>query len=308
MKFSVEEKIVMTRLEWCRTNAPKAYAGYSDDELLQEMASIQELSKPIEKVYCISDIDQFLNPIDEMIRIFAGVFCNNCSFNTGYIDNKVRGNPSMVFKYVSDLGLYDQLLAALDAACSGFVEYGLASNYVLRKAVFPDFTCGATLFRDDDDILLTVSCSWDNICYGAVSLSFDAVNGEHTEVERLIAHKILNLFKSEENSTAIDMYDLYCLTNCFDFSPVKIRNYISMLTHGETLNYTELTPHSEADIQRYEKDYAGLHIVSSCIHGDVPKPEFYNVINRYYAVCENLNCDSDAIWNHEEGCVNLAKK
>lgn len=117
----------MTRLEWCRANAPKAYSGYSDEELLHEMVGIHESPQPAEEVYCLSDIDPFLNPIDEMIRIFAGIFGNKCSFSTGYIGYKVHGGVDVVFKYVSDLGLYDQLLAALDVVCSEFVR-GRLSN------------------------------------------------------------------------------------------------------------------------------------------------------------------------------------
>ena len=307
MKFSIEERRVMTRLEWCRANAPKAYAGYSDEELLHEMDGIHESPQPAEEVYCLSDIDPFLNPIDEMIRIFAGIFGNKCSFSTGYIGDKVSGGTDAVFKYVSDLGLYDQLLAALDAACSEFVKDGLATNYTLRKAASPDFTCGATLFQADD-VLLDVSLSWNSSCYDTVSVSFDSINGKHTEVERLIANKVLNLFESDGDSTAIDLYDLYCLTNCFDFNPIKMRNYISMLTHDVPFNYAELTPHREVDVQRYENDYAGLRIISNCVHGDVPKPEFYDVMGRFYSMCRILIYKSAGIWEHKDCWLNLSRK
>ena len=73
-------------------------------------------------------------------------------------------------------------------------------------------------------------------------------------------------------------------------------------------NYAELTPHREVDVQRYENDYAGLRIISTCVQGDVPKPEFYDVMGRFYSMCRILIYKSAGIWEHKDCWLNLARK
>ena len=64
MKFNVEEKIIMTRLEWCRANAPKAYAGYSDDELFVDFLGGPKGEQTCRYIYpsyqrVFADIDRY---------------------------------------------------------------------------------------------------------------------------------------------------------------------------------------------------------------------------------------------------------
>ena len=76
----------MTRLEWCRANAPDTYADYSDEDLLRAMfessKEFEDEFEPDEKEQDNAELRPINNYLDEMVHVLVSVFDSSNLENT----------------------------------------------------------------------------------------------------------------------------------------------------------------------------------------------------------------------------------
>lgn len=193
----------MTKLEWCRANAPDSFKGLSNDELLQAMEPM----------------------------IHSG-FVDVPDFDTEEAD-------------VSDA--YSVLMSKMDKIVLMLVrEYG-------NKLAFT--------------------------------------------VERMLSGKVTAILSRKRFRRPKYIYDVYCLTNVFDYDSTLVTDFILKRTEGagaEWRNY----PFTEVVLREYEKAYNSLN-VRAVTKTYFDKPEFDKVMQRFDLICSKLLYpDLRPIWDH----------
>ena len=295
----------MTRLEWCRANAPDTYADYSDEDLLRAMF---ESSKEFENEFEPDEEDQnnvelrpINNYLDEMVHVLVSVFGTKLAFKGGYMLTKLmpdsaRQTTDIDFSIQSS-ETYQDLIATMKRIGDKFIELGYIERYAIKDAIYPKISGGMDMYNSKGEKVLGIDIGWHDISFGTTTVTIDNHTIRCFEIERMLADKVCAILSRKRFRRPKDLYDVYCITNCFDFNAKKVNEYILLRTEGAGADWQNY-PFNAKVRTEYKKCYDSLHVTSIRLDKELEKPSFEDVMDRFNVICGALIGDYDITWNH----------
>ena len=163
------------------------------------------------------------------------------------------------------------------------------------------------MYDVDNSKVLGIDIGWHDITFGTTTTSIDIGEVRAFTVERMLADKITAILSRKRFRRTKDIYDLYCITNCFDFNVDVVNDYILRRTDGKGAEWGNF-PFNDTVVREYEKAYSKLDLQSIVKNGVLEKPEFKKVFYRFNNICRFLlNCGNKKYWNHVDCCFEVRK-
>lgn len=298
----------MTKLEWCRANAPDAIKKLSDAEILKYMSSSYdkfcEDNKPVAEDMIIEDASEttITSMLDEMVLVLSRLFGDRLAFKGGYMLSKMmpdvaRQTTDIDFS-IQTSDIYANLIDAMNHIGKHFIEKGYIDRYTVKDTVQPNRSGGMDMYAADGSKILGIDVGWHDITFGTTTTNIDIGQVRAFTVERMLADKITAILSRKRFRRPKDIYDLYCITNCFDFDANLVNEYILKRTDGAGAEWDNY-PFSEVIVHEYEKAYNSLVVKSIKTSEPVEKPAFDDVLSRFYTLCAKLlNPSGVMLWDH----------
>lgn len=297
----------MTKLEWCRANAPEALRELSDADLLdlmQDTLNNPAIEKPELEEDPTDAYTELVSLMDRMVLRLVREFGNKLAFKGGYMLSKLLGASARqttdIDFSIQTSDLYQQLLCAFKEIAEEFVSEGFIASYKIKPEVRETMSGGMDMYAADGQKKLGVDVGWHDITFGTTTMHLDIADVNAFTVERMLADKLTAILSRKRFRRPKDIYDVYCLTNCFDFNAQSLNDYILQRTHGIGAEWGNF-PFNEVVLREYEKAYDSLDIraVTKTVEA---KPDFDKVNKRFSTICMRLlNPTFDMHWSHEQG-------
>lgn len=296
----------MTKLEWCRANAPDAIKDTPDDELLEYMESSWEKFAPKESLQneSIVSLKEINSNIDSIILTLLRIFGNKSAFNGGYMLKKLipdcaRQTQDIDFSAQSS-ELYQSLINTMIAVGTRFVKAGIISNFKIRQTIVPHYSGGMDMYNTSGAKILGIDVSWSDTLLGTATTHIDIGDVNAFEVERMLADKISAILSRKRFRRPKDIYDLYCITNCFDFSVIKVNTYLKKREIESGVDWGNF-PFNDKILVEYNKAYQSLRLDSIVRNRQLDKPLFNDVMTRFIDIVKGLRRESDYVtWSSEK--------
>lgn len=296
----------MNKLEWCRANAPDAIKDVPDDELLELMEGAWENYAPKESLQneSIVSLNEINSNMDYMVLTLLRIFGNESAFNGGYMLKKLipdcaRQTQDIDFSIQSS-ELYQSLINTMIAIGNKFVKDGIISSFKIKQTIEPHCSGGMDMYDANGTKILGIDVGWHDITFGTTKTVIDIGEVRAFEVERMLADKIAATLSRKRFRRTKDIYDIFCITNCFDADLNKIRNYLDIRNADVTVEWVNF-PFSETIIRELEKAYDKLRLESIYSNTVLDKPKFSSVLGRFNAVCLGVLNKEKTIWSSEDG-------
>lgn len=307
------------KLAWCIAHAPDAIKKLSDTEILEYMSSsydkfcAESNTMPVDKMV-VEDTSEtsITSMLDEMALVLSRLFGDRLAFKGGYMLSKMM--PS-VARQTTDIDfsiqtsdIYASLIEAMNHIGDHFVNKGYIDHYVVKDTVQPKRSGGMDMYNANGGKVLGIDVGWHDITFGTTTTSIDIGEVRAFTVERMLADKVTAILSRKRFRRPKDIYDLYCITNCFDFDANLVNDYIIKRTEGvgaEWQNY----PFNETVSREYERAYNALVVKSVKTSVQLDKPDFDEVLKRFYTLCNKLlYMSTKSYWHHESRTFEEALK
>ena len=296
----------MNKLEWCRANAPDAIKDVPDDELLEYMESAWEKFAPKESMQNepIVSLKEINSNMDYMVLTLLQTFGNNLAFKGGYmltklIPNHARQTQDIDFSIQSS-ELYQSLINTMTEIGNKFVRDGIIASFKIKQTIEPHCSGGMDMYDANGTKILGIDVGWHDITFGTTKTSIDIGEVRAFEVERMLADKIAATLSRKRFRRSKDIYDIFCITNCFDADLNKIRRCLDIRNSDVAVNW-ENFPFNETIINELEKAYDKLILESIYSDTVLEKPKYSNVLGRFNALCLGVLNEEKVIWSSEDG-------
>lgn len=298
------------KLAWCIEHAPDAIKKLSDTEILDYMSSSYDKFCEDNKTTSVDSMivedtseTSITSMLDEMALVLSRLFGDRLAFKGGYMLSKMM--PS-VARQTADVDfsiqtsdIYASLIDAMNNIGDHFVKKGYIDHYVVKDTVQPKRSGGMDMYNANGSKVLGIDVGWHDLTFGTTTTCIDIGEVRSFTVERMLADKVTAILSRKRFKRAKDIYDLYCITNCFDFDANLVNDYILKRTEGvgaEWQNY----PFNETVSREYARAYDALVVKSVKTSVQLDKPEFDVVLKRFYTLCNKLlYMSTKSHWRHD---------
>lgn len=301
----------MTKLEWCRANAPEALANLSDADLLDAMeSSYQKFGKDeVEAELESVEYNPINKQMDFMVLTLVREFGDKIAFKGGYMLTKLmpetaRQTTDIDFSIASS-DLYQSLIATMDKIGRFFVSQGMIDRYVVKQEIREFMSGGMDMYDATGKKVLGIDVGWHDLSFGLTSTNIGITDVKAFTVERMLSDKVTAILSRKRFRRPKDIYDLYCITNCFDFDADEVNRCILIRTNGEGAEWRNY-PFNPDVVREYEKAYNKLALNSIVRGGELERPPFDAVMYRFNTICDHLkNPLGNEIWNAKRGVFDV---
>lgn len=297
----------MTKLEWCRSNAPKAIQHLCDDEIVEYMSkAYDDFCNEKEPLVDNEELNTINSDLDFIVLTLVRMFGTKLAFKGGYMLTKLipgsaRQTTDIDFS-IQNSELYQELLVAMQKIGDELVRRGHIARYVIKPEVRERMSGGMDMYSVSGEKILGIDIGWHDITFGTTLTSINIGEVNAFSVERMLADKIVAILSRKRFRRPKDIYDLYCITNCCDFEAKLVNEYILRRTDGVGAEWNNIPFNSDVS-REYEKAYNKLTLQSIIKEHDLKRPDFNLVIERLYSICRvvevPVNCCTH--WSHERG-------
>lgn len=186
--------------------------------------------------------------------------------------------------------LYKVVINTLLDMANRFKTLGVVSDFS-----YPDFAigyeqpelCTPILFYRNDECVMKVTVIWSN---ERVCCNFNSI-AMHLEspykAEWLLASKLISAFEERGKLNVMDMLDIHCLFDLFEFDMQLVNEFMIEITDGAGFNWNNY-PTTDTDFAQFVESYKALTMKSP--YKDVlrGKPAPACVFNRICSILNNI--------------------
>lgn len=296
----------MTKLEWCRANAPDAIKNLPDDEMLDFMGSSYDK-------FCSekeSDAEEISVPksfnkekpeecLDYMVRVLVNEYGNDLTFKGGYMLSKLiphdaRRTQDIDFS-IATSELYQKLIASMRTIGDSFVREGIISHYIVKDTIRPTMSGGMDMYSNSGEKILGIDVGWHDLTFGTTTVSLDIATVNAFSTERMIADKLSAILSRKRFRRAKDLYDVYCISNCFNIDLRIVREF--MLRREGVEETMANHPFTDVIVREYGHAYDTL-IVSNIEGTELEKPSYTNAMQRVSSFLDVVtDANSTGVWD-----------
>ena len=238
--------------------------------------------------------------LDFMAVQFARELRNCIAFKGGYILNQILPTQSRLTRdidfSIEDYNLYLNVKDTLQSIAEQFKNVGLIDNYRIKEDISETSSGGIDLYRNSSKIL-GVDVGLHGISWGITEMNLKGEETVRFSIERMLADKLMAILSRKRFRRTKDLYDLWVITNNFNFSYKELQECIANRGLPEWNNI----PFNETTITEYKKAWDKLSITSAINSEQLEKPAFEETIQRFYAIAIPLKTGQHfSYWNHKE--------
>lgn len=263
----------------------------------------KEIEVPVESTE--DELNVINNHLDYMVQELAREFGNKLTFKGGYMLTKLmskhaRQTTDIDFSILTD-EVYEEIKTKLQKIAEYFISKGIIGMYKIKENIQHTMSGGIDMYKDGQKILGVV-VGWHNTTYGTVIRNLDVGELKSFNIERMMADKITAILSRKRFRRSKDIYDLFCISECFTFDAEQVSMFISKLNDGNGAEWNNY-PFTDDVLREYEKAYNKLILTSVYKGNALPKPEFNVVYSRFCLIAEKVHFpDCTVIWDYYTHC------
>lgn len=250
------------------------------------------------------DKNEINSKMDYMVETLVRVFGDKLAFKGGYMLTKLMPNTARqttdIDFSIGDSELYHGLLKTLEVIGDHFVDEGYISSYKIKNEIREFMSGGMDMYSSTGEKILGIDVGWHDISFGVTTTKIDICELSAFMIERMLADKITAILSRKRFRRPKDIYDLYCISNCFNFNTLLINEFIIKRTQGVGADWNNF-PFKEDVIIEYKKAYDKLILTSMYKNVSLNKPDFYEVMKRFNTICEQLLKNKKSFWDYKKG-------
>jgi hypothetical protein len=237
--------------------------------------------------------------LDYMVLVLSRRLQRPKAFKGGYLLNQLLGNQSRMTHDVDfsidDEKTYELVKTILTEIAEKFLEIGLIAEYKVKETIAPKQSGGIDFYGESGKKILGVDVGLHPLSWGVTAYKFDITTLDGFTVERMLSDKIIAILSRKRFRRPKDLYDLWVITNNFDFDPNLVLQFIKKRGNAEWDNI----PFSDTILVEYKKAWDSL-ILQSLDETTLEKPSFNEeVLPRFNIIAfalKNGNCLDR--WDH----------
>ena len=237
--------------------------------------------------------------LDYMVLVLARRLQRPKAFKGGYLLNQLLGNKSRMTHDVDfsidDEKTYELVKTILTEIAEKFLKLGLIAEYKVKDTIAPTRSGGIDFYGESGKKILGVDVGLHTLSWGVTSYEFDITTLDGFTVERMLSDKIIAILSRKRFRRPKDLYDLWVITNNFDFDPSKVLQFIAKRGNAEWDNI----PFSDIILVEYKKAWDSL-VLQSPDESALEKPSFNEeVLPRFNIIALSLKNGSHLDrWDH----------
>ena len=237
--------------------------------------------------------------LDYMVLVLARRLQRPKAFKGGYLLNQLLGNKSRMTHDVDfsidDEKTYELVKTILTEIAEKFLKLGLIAEYKVKDTIAPTRSGGIDFYGESGKKILGIDVGLHTLSWGVTSYEFDITTLDGFTVERMLSDKIIAILSRKRFRRPKDLYDLWVITNNFDFDPSKVLQFIAKRGNAEWDNI----PFSDIILVEYKKAWDSL-VLQSPDESALEKPSFNEeVLPRFNIIALSLKNGSHLDrWDH----------
>lgn len=220
------------------------------------------------------------------------------AFKGWYLLNQLLGNQSRMTHdidfSISDKIAYVAVKELLKEIGDTFCNNHSIASYTIKEDISSQRSGGVDFYSDDGTKILGVGVGLHSLEYGIIEYNFEISVLSGFSIERMLADKIISILSKKRFRRTKDLYDVWVLTNNFDFDARLVYQFIDKRGNAEWQNI----PFSDTVLVEYAKAWNKL-ILQTPTARDLEKPDFAMVLHRFNNIAtvlkEGINL---GIWKH----------
>lgn len=301
----------MTKLEWCRENAPEVLKDMPDDALLDFMSSAYEkFCEDVQsgEVSDVADIDTHAGRLDYMFMTLVQEFGDNLTFKGGYMLTKIlnrglsRRTEDIDFSILTD-EIYDNIKDKLSAIGEFFISKGVVARYEIKPEVQPTMSGGVKFYNEEGQVILGVDVGWHDTTYCVTNYKINNIDCKGFRPERMVGDKLMSILSRKRFRRSKDLYDLYIISLECDLDLTAVHACIVKRMGNDSL--WDTWPFDENIMREYRKAYDKLDVRS--IDGSLIKKasyeEAFEILSVIAPAVKRSVPGRDLMWNFRKGVV-----
>lgn len=229
----MKEGVEVTKLEWCRQNAPDALRELSDEDLLKEMSLLYDkyyLHKNKTPDEIISKYDKNSLTEDGQIleRLIFGlsrIFGEKMVLKGGFALMHFLPDTSRMTRDIDidvvGASVVQNRIEELTNMCESMKRLGIIDDYLLDADISKDKSGKVDFYRRGKH-KIGIDIGIRDISFGTCRLQLDSLSLRSYTVERMLCDKLCCISSIRIQRRPKDLYDVYIITNSFEFSIEKI--------------------------------------------------------------------------------------
>lgn len=218
-------------------------------------------------------------------------------FKGGYVLTKLMPDEARMTEdidfSISEEHQYYDIIPVLEDLGNDLIRLGVITGYEVKPTIGERSSGGIHMMTLGNIPDLKIDIGWHDLSWGVSSWSCVGFDCKRFEVERMLSDKISAIYSRKRFRRTKDIYDFYILTNNFDVSLPKLKEYI--INRG--LIDWNADPFREEVVTQYAKAYDKL-TVATCDGRIINKPELDKILLRLRDFMGNY--DNNVVWNHTE--------
>ena len=192
---------------------------------------------------------------------------------------------------ISEMSQYEDIKIVLKDLGETLLNAGIITDYEIKQIIAPTSSGGIRMTPADGSSNIKIDIGWHDLSWGVQEWKFQGYDCNRFEVERMLSDKISAIYSRKRFRRTKDIYDFFVLTNNFDVSISKLREYIDK---RGTIEW-DRNPFREDVLTEYAKAYDKLKVLT-CDGKLITKPVFAEIIIRLRDFMGKYN--EDVKWNH----------
>lgn len=238
--------------------------------------------------------------LDYMVLVISRRLQRPNAFKGGYLLNQLLGNKSRLTHDVDfsidDQEAYAEVKRILIEIGNTFKEAGLIEAFRVKETIAPRQSGGIDFYDNTGAKVLGVDVGLHSLQWGTTQYNFNIAPLTGFTVERMLSDKIMAILSRKRFRRTKDLYDLWVITNNFDFDSDLVLQFIANRGDAEWQNI----PFSDTVLVEYEKAWNKL-ILQTPNNGELDKPPFDQVIRRFNIIALTLrDAKNPGFWNHRD--------
>lgn len=218
-------------------------------------------------------------------------------FKGGYVLTKLMPDEARMTEdidfSISEEHQYYDIIPVLEDLGNDLIRLGVVTGYEVKPTIGERSSGGIHMMTPGNIPDLKIDIGWHDLSWGVSSWSCVGFDCKRFEVERMLSDKISAVYSRKRFRRTKDIYDFYILTNNFDVSLPKLKEYI--IKRG--LIDWNADPFREEVVTQYAKAYDKL-TVATCDGRIITKPELDKILLRLRDFMDNYG--NNVVWNHTE--------
>lgn len=196
---------------------------------------------------------------------------------------------------VDSVESYEVVKKILREIAQIFQQRGLIADYKIKESIASRSSGGIDFYNESGAKVLGVDVGLHSLDWGITSYNFTIATIDGFSIERMLSDKIMAILSRKRFRRTKDIYDLWAITNQFDFDAKLVLEFINKRGDAEWQNI----PFSDIILVEYEKAWEKL-VLQTPDGYDLEKPEFPEVLHRFNSIAFTLKEGQHlGVWNHK---------